>query len=78
MTEPNENYVDLSDLISFAGFRYVDYINGEKEILQPQMEALGYTNIQWLPGETDSFGPLTRVCRATSPTGKAVISFIYG
>ena len=73
------NYKDLEDVIDFEGFNYhpSSYQKEEVELLQPQLEALGYTEIRWLPGETDSFGPLTRVYRAFDKDGE-LHWFIYG
>jgi len=73
----DHEYVDLSEVIDFSGFSFGDYVNGEKTILQPQLEALGYTDIQWYMGEYDSFGPLTRICQAKSSTGEMTY-FVYG
>lgn len=71
-------YRDLSDVIVLTGLTYDEnYINQEKELLTPRLEAVGYTNIQWQDGERDSFGPLTRVCSATDRYGNRVY-FIYG
>ena len=38
-----------------------NYRTGEINILQPQLEKLGYKVIRWYDGERDSFGPLSRV-----------------
>jgi hypothetical protein len=78
MTE-NEMPIDLSTIISFAGFwnNHTAYRRGEIEILQPRLEAKGYMDVEWYPGETDSFGPLTRMCKALDPNGKT-ITFFYG
>ena len=75
----DRSYPDLADTINFAGFGFdvKTYQREEVEVLQPQLEALGYTNIEWLPGETDSFGPLTRLCKTINPDGNEV-TFIYG
>ena len=77
--DENESYPDLAAVISFAGFGYdtATYRRQEVEVLQPQLEVLGYTNIEWLDGERDSFGPLSRLCRTTSPDG-IWVTFIYG
>jgi hypothetical protein len=71
-------YKEFPNEISFSGFGWATatYRRDEVEILQPQLEALGYTDIEWLPGEVDSFGPLSRVCKA-SKDGE-IIWFIYG
>lgn len=70
-------YFDLHDLLSFSLFDFTDYRKGEIEILQPQMEAMGYTEFEWSMGEYDSFGPLTRICRAINKDGTKM-AFIYG
>jgi len=71
-------YHPLSDVISLDGISYtMNYLNEEKEILQPRLEELGYSEIEWARGETDSFGPLTRVCKAVNPIGE-IEFFIYG
>ena len=71
--------IDLMDLISFEGFHFAraTYRDQEIEILQPRLEALGYSEIKWYDGERDSFGPLIRKCSATDPDGKSVELF-YG
>jgi hypothetical protein len=79
---PNEGvateYIALESVIDFADFKY-DHTYREQEgvLLVPQLEALGYTHITWQPGEYDSFGPLTRVCRARNRFNE-VVWFIYG
>jgi len=76
---PTDGYEDLEHVISFKNFDYcgATYYNQEVEILQPQLEKLGYTEIKWLPGESDSFGPLSRVCRAFDKDGE-LHWFVYG
>jgi len=75
--DPPREYISLEDLISFQGFDYTQWLHGEEHILQPQLEAFGYTDIQWKQAEYDSFGPLTRTCKAKNSDGSAVW-FIYG
>jgi hypothetical protein len=70
------NYVELEDIISFEGFTFQDWRNGELEILQPRLQAAGYYNIKWAMGEEDSFGPLTRICHASLRGVR--YHFIYG
>lgn len=74
----NVEYEEFPDEVSFNGFGFTTatYRRDEVEVLQPQLEALGYNVVAWLPGETDSFGPLTRVCHAQK-NGEDVW-FIYG
>lgn len=79
---PKPNYKMLTDVISFEGFQYLahgsnNFAVQERTILQPRLEEKGYTNVHWFEGETDSFGPLTRRCRATNPFGDTVW-FMYG
>jgi hypothetical protein len=74
---PPIEYKDLQDVIDFTGFKHDMYRTGEQAILQPQLEALGYTHIKWSMGEEDSFGPLTRVCMARDKNG-VVSWFVYG
>ena len=74
---PTTEYVELESMLNFDGFSYRQYVESEKTILQPQLEALGYSEIEWLPGETDSFGPLTRVCKAKDEEGE-IVWFLYG
>jgi hypothetical protein len=79
---PSPHYTMLSTVISFAGFEFIShgshsFAEQEKTILQPRLEELGYTDIRWFEGETDSFGPLTRRCRAVNPDGDTVW-FMYG
>lgn len=74
---PPIEYKDLVSIIGFEGFRYEHYQVDEEMVLQPRMENLGYSHIKWLPGETDSFGPLSRVCMARNRNGE-VVWFVYG
>jgi hypothetical protein len=76
-TPPPIEYTDLIDVISFAGFDYNKYREGEDTILTPRLERLGYTRIKWSMGEFDSFGPLSRVCQAHDKNG-IVRWFVYG
>ncbi len=76
---PKREYEYLPDIISFKNFDYsgASYINQEETILKPQLQRLGYSEIIWLKGESDSFGPLTRVCRAFDNDGE-LHWFYYG
>lgn len=73
-----EEYKEFPDEVDFGNFSFTSsrYRRDEVEILQPQLEALGYEVLEWLPGETDSFGPLTRVCKVRKDD--EIIWFIYG
>ena len=68
---------DLHEIISFEDFDFMFHLRDEKDILQPQLEKLGFINISWGSGETDSFGPLTRVCRVTDKFGNFHY-YVYG
>jgi hypothetical protein len=75
---PATEYHYLNKYIDFSDFVY-DHTYREQEvsILNPQMEAIGLKHIQWMAGETDCFGPLTRVCRALNKNNE-VMWFVYG
>lgn len=66
----------LEDVIDFTDFNYANWWDGEDKILKPQLESLGYTNIRFSPGETDTYGPLTRMCYAD--LNGARLEFCYG
>jgi len=76
-----EGHQNLADIISFARFRFNVSTSAikrqEKEILEPQLVGLGYTDIEWSMGEEDSFGPLSRLCKAVDHNGDEV-TFVYG
>jgi len=72
-----KEYIMLTDFIDFSNFDYGEYLRDEKAVLQPQLELRGYTDIIWGSGEADSFGPLTRICRAIDKLGN-VCYFMYG
>lgn len=71
--------INIQDLISFKDFDFstATYRQQEIEILQPQLEAYGFTDINWYDGERDSFGPLTRMVSAVHPDGN-LIEMFYG
>jgi hypothetical protein len=72
------NRTPLGSVISLEGLKYGSgYRQEELDVLQPRLEALGYTEIEWGAGESDSFGPLTRVCQATNTFGVREF-FFYG
>ena len=72
-----KEYIMLTDFVDFSNFDYGEYIRDEKAVLQPQLEFLGYTDAIWGSGEADSFGPLTRICRAKDKFGNTQY-FMYG
>lgn len=74
--EPPTEYIDLGSVISFDGFDHKTYALDELEILQPRLEAMGYREVSWFPGEMDCFGPLTRLCRAMK--NLEAVWFVYG
>lgn len=70
-------YEDLEDYISFDNFDFNVYQKHEEELLRPQLEAKGCSQIFFESGESDSFGPLTRICRCLDSDGERQY-FIYG
>ena len=79
MYTPDVNFGDFEDMpdsVSFDGFNFSDHYNGERDILQPQLENLGYTVVAWYDGDADGFGTLSRyaVCRKGGDTHR----FMYG
>lgn len=70
-------YIDLYEVINFDGFDCNNWRSGERDLLQPQLEAKGYTDLRWSMGESDSFGPLSRICVGRDMEG-APVRFIYG
>lgn len=75
--ENTSPFEDLSDLIHFDGFDVDNWRRSEMDLLEPRLRELGFSDIRWGPGETDSFGPLTRICTATDQNG-IKRRFIYG
>lgn len=73
------DYRDLHDVISFEGFHFDRFTYKFQELvtLQPRLEKLGYTDVQWRDGEMDSFGPLSRTCSVKDTAGETVY-FMYG
>lgn len=60
-------WTNLDEIIpdAFKTFDYNNWWDGEDKILKPALAAIGYENIRFFKGETDSFGPLSRKCTAT-------------
>lgn len=78
MTDVEWTYpTDLDEIISFDGFCFAAYFAGEKDILKPQLERMGYTRIRFFTLEGDSFGPLIRGCNCVDSTG-VERRFFYG
>lgn len=46
--------------IKYKDFNFSDYRKGEQTIISPQLEKLGYFDIEFFNIEADSFGPLIR------------------
>lgn len=71
----------LGDIISFARFRFNVPLSilfaQEREILEPQLRALGYSDFIWLTSESDQFGPLTRRVKMLNKYNEEV-NFYYG
>lgn len=65
----DENFGELYDHIDMTGFDYGKYREHEQSILKPRLEEKGFTDIKFIPGETDSFGPLSRGVRMTNKDG---------
>lgn len=70
-------YAEIMEEISFIGFSFSDYMRGEQDILKPQLEALGYTDVRFHMGERDSFGPLSRVITCKNSAGEPC-RLVYG
>ena len=68
---------DLPTAVNLKDFNYTDYYKSERNIIEPQLKVLGYTDIRFSDGERDSFGPLTRIVSAKNVNGESV-RFIYG
>lgn len=70
---------NVKDLISFDGFNWgrFEFPQSELNILQPQLENLGFTVTGWWTGEADSFGVLTRCATMYDANGTRVV-FCYG
>lgn len=68
---------DLWSVIEAKGFSFDDYFDGEQRIMKPELESKGFTDITFHMGERDSFGPLSRIVRATDANGNRR-TFMYG
>lgn len=76
--EGERKYLD-DDQIDMSGLSYDrwSFYDEEVSILQPRLEALGFTVLSWFSGESDSFGPLVRCARMDHPEHGRV-TFVYG
>lgn len=71
------SYISLPSRFLPDEFDFSEYHRDELNLIKPLMETEGYTNIRFVMGERDSFGPLSRVVLATTPQGNHV-KFVYG
>lgn len=75
--------LDLIDPLPGGKIDYHDYcglhgtcVNWEERVARPALQELGYTNIYFIDGERDSFGPLSRIaCCEKNGIAKR---FVYG
>lgn len=76
--EGERKYLD-DDQIDMSGLSYDrwSFYDEEVSILQPRLEAMGFTVLAWFNGEADSFGPLIRCARMSHPEHGRV-TFVYG
>ena len=74
----NEEYQDLYKVIpeAFEKFTFCNYYTDESKYLKPALEKLGYTNVHFVMGERDSFGPLSRVVIAKKDG--VTVKLVYG
>lgn len=71
-------YIDLYDILPDIKVGYSRYWESEKEVISPALKSAGYQlDGPWYTGEGDSFGPLSRCIRVTTPDDKRVI-VVYG
>jgi len=70
-------YENLLSVVSFEDFLYRDYLKHEQTLLKPRLKASGFRDISFVDGESDNFGPLSRICRCTDKRGKQR-QFYYG
>ena len=58
-------YVDLFEIIGheveMAGCFSSQYWEWEQNVAEPELNDRGYSVVEWIHGERDSFGPLSRV-----------------
>ena len=75
---PYENMDDIiNDVDVWGRFDFSHYHRDEVSVLKPALEAKGFTNIYFVMGECDSFGPLSRVACVTDPQGNRR-KLVYG
>ena len=79
---PIVDYADLFDFIDnsladhphFCDAHY--YLQWEREVAQPALEATGFQVLCWTTAEHDAFGPLIRACHAVR--GNHAFQLTYG
>lgn len=66
-------YADVHGIAPDVQIDYQDYWRSERDVITPALTAAGYQVGPWYTAEGDSFGPLCRAARATTPDGRPVI-----
>lgn len=62
-------YEPLFELVSFEGFHFHKKEADEQRILMPQLQRLGYTNIEFDSNHDGYFEPQVRICRCVDKEG---------
>lgn len=60
----------MGDHVSFEGFDFSNWRNHERELLVPRLTEKGFSDIKFVTGDRDSFGPLMRIARMTDSEGR--------
>lgn len=63
--------------INWSEFSWSEYGQSEQRFIKPVLEAAGYHSIRFSMGESDSFGPLSRIVHAMDAKG-VIHLFYYG
>jgi len=66
----DEDFGQLHNHVDMSGFDYGKYRDHEQSILKPRLEEKGFKDINFVAGESDSFGPLIRLVKMTNKTGQ--------
>lgn len=70
--------VDLESILPGLEINFSRWWEAERDVIEPALREAGYINIGgWFSTESDSFGPLGRAVKATSPDGKR-LTICYG
>jgi hypothetical protein len=69
--------IDVYDIVPGISIDYKQWAQSERDVITPALVSAGYSVGNWFTAEGDSFGPLCRAARATSPDGELVTVF-YG